>query len=82
MEASFSLPRDLRHVAFVGSPAVLSGFSIARTCLKTLLVECSVIRDILMNFRGSLCLDGGNTYVTIQLGEPGSRHQNSTAISR
>lgn len=52
IKASASLPRDLRHVAFVGSPTVLLSFSTARLCLKTLLVECSVIRDILMNFRG------------------------------
>lgn len=58
IKVSVSLPRDLLHVAFVRSPAVLLNFSTATFYFKALLVECSVICDILTDFRGSLCLGG------------------------
>lgn len=61
IKVSASLPRDLRHVAFVRSPAALLRFSTAKMYLKTLLVECFVICDVLMNFRRSPCLGGGTS---------------------
>lgn len=58
IKVSASLPRDLLHVAVVSSPAVLLNFSTATFYVKALLVECSVICDILIDFRESLCLGG------------------------
>ena len=50
IKVSASLLRDLHPVAFVRSPAILLGFPTAKIYFKTLLVQCSVIYDILLNF--------------------------------
>lgn len=50
IKVSACLLRDLHPVAFVRSPAILLGFPTAKIYFKTLLVQCSVIYDILLNF--------------------------------